>query len=506
MKNNLGVSPGILPTIIALFPLLPLIGSVTKADERALVWLSATKVLANPLSLFFDPIIQIPTFLDRGNFRPIARLLENINYSAVFLFSELTNSPIQLGLGLVNLASAFFLFWTVVFVARKTLLYFEVPLPYGLRILIGLLFATMMGLFGYGSSLNLFTSVYFQTASIAILLTFLATAMILFDKRDKKLTLVLLSLLGLLSASINELVYVGAAAVGLIAPLLIFYLPQLKNKIHWIFLRYLFFVASFLTVFIPSRLMANRCSSLDSCYDVSSVSLNEEALSGLFILRAFTWLPNYLFQVAGNVQVRPILLFILILGAVASFIILRRKLPLKIDAQAIGEPKPHMILILAGSTLLLVDGFMMSLSPEVQSIGWSYQFRDHGLQVGSAILLFLGLYQGIVGLWSIKRIRLFRIVHSVTLGILISSSAASLLWNNSVVDMEKSNAINYADRTLNYHLSVFVVGDLQNDLRCEAEKLHLDLYSESGQNWRHDWLMNAVNSYTNQRYSNNFCE
>ena len=75
----------------ALVVVIPLLGFSLQEDDRRRIYTAAHQFGTNPLKAILHAYRTIDGFLDKGNFRPVGRALENIERIFVFASAEATS-------------------------------------------------------------------------------------------------------------------------------------------------------------------------------------------------------------------------------------------------------------------------------------------------------------------------------------------------------------------------------------------------------------------------------
>ena len=281
----------------ALIVVIPLVGFSLQEDDRRRIYTAAHQFGSNPLEAIHHAYRTIDGFLNKGNFRPVGRSLENIERIFVFASAETTGLPPHIAQGAIRLAIvsclAIVAMLAVSAIARSA----RPPLGEHLAVtLYPMILGTTLVAANPSSPITRYPLLIIGSV-VCILLTALVIARD-DDMEPRPLSWhepVLMALLGAVSAASYDLVYAAppiavafAAARHVAAGRPISRLPRIAA-----FRRWTIYSGGFLAVFAPMRaVIAYRCSQR-SCYSGSGVSL--PGLPGEFgelaVGRALTGLP-----------------------------------------------------------------------------------------------------------------------------------------------------------------------------------------------------------------------
>ena len=267
------------PSVIVV---VPLVGHSLLGDDRRRLYGAANDVGSNPLRGIGHSLDTVGPFLDRGNFRPLGRAVENIERAAVFDISEATGLAPHAVNGVLRLVLiamlAFGSFGLVSAVLRSAgigrLSRHPVVMLYPM-----ILAATLVA----GDHYSPITS--YNLILIGSVILMLATA--LWVARDEDMAPrrlawhepVAMLGLGAVLASTYDLLYLAPllaaafvmtrAAAGSVTRQLL----RMASVRRWMYL-----TAGFLAVFIPTRIeIAKRCSG-SPCYVASDAELTTDVV------------------------------------------------------------------------------------------------------------------------------------------------------------------------------------------------------------------------------------
>ena len=337
-------------------------------------------------------------FLNRGNFRPIGRFLENFQYSAIYEFAEATSLAPHAVQGLVRLGLlsllalvANELVWALMRSAgarRRTPLLLVYPMVLAAVLVAG----------GSGSPIVLFPFLFIGSV-VLVLAVALAVA------RDKDMQIrpllpmerVALGLLGAAAAMVYDLVYVApAVAAAFIAGRAVASrLPAREVLRTAAARRWAYLLAGFLAVFIPTRIeIATRCGQR-TCYDRTDIEPSSEVL-GLLPERVISGVPlagwRYVADRLGsggrldlaNVASNSVLVVLAVAAvAVAVVVSVRACRAVGIDDRdaALNQEGQFSWLRLAGG--VAVVGSAVALFPALL-VSFSTWLQQHRVPVGAA--------------------------------------------------------------------------------------------------------------------------
>lgn len=273
---------------------LPLVGHSLLGDDRRRLYQAARLVGSHPLKALDASFENIDTFLDRGNFRPLGRALENLERALVFDFAEATGLPPHavngalrvILMALVAIASGTVVAALVRSADAASVTHIPAAVLYPM-VLAGMLVA--------GDHYSPMTSyMLVLTGSVIVIL---ATGLSVARDRDMRarrlalhevLTMIgfgavlamTYDLLFLAPPFAGAFVVARAAASGSMAKL--FRLASLRR---WVYLS-----AGFLAVFVPARIEIIRRCRLSACYSATDPDFTVDAL-GRTVDRLLTGLP-----------------------------------------------------------------------------------------------------------------------------------------------------------------------------------------------------------------------
>jgi hypothetical protein len=273
--------PALTAAALTFAVVLPLAGMALRADERFKIYRYGAHHAGEPTGVLTYPIESIGPFLRLGNFRPLGRLVEHGQFLLAYETVNLAAIPTHLANGLWRIltisAAAAVLVW---FVARFTGPGTGQGAAYGL--LAGVLFAgTLVGA-GNVSAVVMFSTMYFGSAIIVLLVCGAFVAVRGGEERTspRRGILVTFGVLGAVCASFNELTYL---ALPLSAITVLATVPGHERDGSFLerlgrtgqLQRWIAFALGFSAIFLPVRVAIYRiCSQPGAeCYEQTHVTL-----------------------------------------------------------------------------------------------------------------------------------------------------------------------------------------------------------------------------------------
>jgi hypothetical protein len=202
--------PALTAATLTFVVVLPLAGMALRADERFKIYRYGAHHAGDPAGVLTYPIESIGPFLRLGNFRPLGRLVEHAQFLVAYETVNLAAIPTHIANGLWRIltisATAAVLVW---FVARFTGPGTGQGAAYGL--LAGVLFAATLVGAGNVSAVVMFSTMYFGSAIIVLLVCGAFVAIRRAGERTSPThgRLVAFAALGAVCASFNELTYLA---------------------------------------------------------------------------------------------------------------------------------------------------------------------------------------------------------------------------------------------------------------------------------------------------------
>jgi len=271
----------------AIAAAFPSIAASPEADERFHIYTFTARFGANPWKIVRYAYDTVPDFLDRGNFRPLGRIVEWSGQVFVGELALLLNIPVNLSLGILRLISvavlAASLLWLVSAVLdRPSEADASGVLLPASAVMVGASFLVSQT----GGPVNLFAWLYLGTGAISVLASRAFARADLYGGPVSRSSAVRFVLLGVLLASTNEVtaIAIPLSLVVIVARSVVLGIPIGVGLLRLgAFRAWLFQLAGFLSVFAPVRIaIASRCGG-DVCYSASDFALTSaypEAIVG----------------------------------------------------------------------------------------------------------------------------------------------------------------------------------------------------------------------------------
>ena len=257
----------------------PSIALSPEADERFGVYLSTAKFGVNPLRIVRHGYDSIPQFLERGNFRPLGRVIEWSGHVLAGQISLFFNVPVNISLGTLRLVAVATLAFAIVWLVEAV-----IQVPSGgradrralLPVVSALVGASFLGSQTHGP-VNMFPWVYLGTSAVVVFAARLMASEELFVEGSIRWSRRIgFALLGVALASTNEVTAIAIpfSAVVVVARGVVLGVPF---NSRWRRLRAVrawgYQLAGFLVVFVPVRLfIASQCAG-GNCYTASDFAL-----------------------------------------------------------------------------------------------------------------------------------------------------------------------------------------------------------------------------------------
>lgn len=270
-----GVGASALAAAIAVAPTwnLPLQG-----DEKYAIYVEATAFRGNPLRAFSLSIREVPQFLDKGNFRPLGRLLgEHLPHYLDWTVAELLGVRVERVVTVMSGLAAFALIATIL----TAIEYLWPPLAknrVGILAIVTFVAASLASV-GLTAPLIVFPAVYLLSTAVTIGLSAWALGPIeapsaLHPPGRRAVTILGLLVAGAASAAFNELVTVGVWSTLVVA---VARHLSTRQSIRVSAQRLLPFLGGNVVVLIAARLaMSSRTA--DQLYDGSEMHLSASAV------------------------------------------------------------------------------------------------------------------------------------------------------------------------------------------------------------------------------------
>ncbi|WP_109473682.1 hypothetical protein [Ornithinimicrobium cavernae] len=358
----------LLPVVV----LLPLLHLPLVADHRFNIFRYGGDLTRNPWEIIAAPISSVPNYLGHGNFRPLARMVEQGQDFLALSLSRVTDLPVPMALRVVALVFAVLVCVAAVLWAET--LSREGPALSGRPSALALLTALTFPMFlvaSTGSAVVLYTSLYACSVAVVLLVASWTSRRAGFDsRRAGPVLLVAAVLIGAAMAAFNEITYLAVplAVVTVAARGLLTLRMRLVDVLVSRAARVVLAAAvGFAAVLVPVRLLiAERCAD-GGCYAASDLSVTEAALPALGhrLLSAVPpvpWLAAEPSPQRWVPQTDPVLLGSL--GALAVLVLLTAW---EVRTRHLPPWRVVLVVVLAGLALLVGSSLAMALTTEVQN-------------------------------------------------------------------------------------------------------------------------------------------
>jgi hypothetical protein len=499
-------APWLRAAAVPVLVVVPLLGAAPKADNRFNPYRFGGEYADRPWHVVTEQVASIPGYLERGNFRPLGRMLERSLDLSTYLTSTAFTLPMNVALRLVHLVAV------AVLTIALLVLVETVTAPSPLRrtplstasLLVPFAFAAGLVAAGSLSTVVMFTDLYFL--STALVLAVASGAARYGSLTRERLSLggaALAVVVGAALASFNEVTYlapplalVAVVARGRLTLALPWRALVRSAAVKALVLGWL----GFLVVLVPIRFVIARNCADGSCYDNSAIAVGPELLPALWH-RLTSWQPVSFYRGVANefdlwVQVRnPVtLLLVLALAYLASGAL--REVP---HRRPLARREVAALALLGGAILVL-GASMAATSEAVQRLvseGWSLGsgWRETQLTVAGASLLVVAGAQ----LLAVRRPRVTT-VGVVGLAVL---AATTLVTNQGLAQRQAADDEAVVHNAIAVAVNNFVDDDAGDALRCRLFEDFVTMYPDRDE-W-HTRLERALDAATQARYSRDFC-
>lgn len=505
------------PAVAASFAVAaaaPSIGASPEADERFHIYTHTARFGANPWRLVKHAFETVPDFLDRGNFRPLGRIVEWSGQVFVGELSLLLNIPINISLGILRLISVAALASAVLWLASAVL---ERPgatdSRSGLLPACALMVGSSFLVSQTGGPVNLFAWLYLGTGALVVLAARLLANAELYTGSLSRRRGILFVFLGVALASTNE---VTAIAIPLGLVVIVTRSLVLRVSLGRAITRmpairaWGLQLVGFLAVFVPVRLViAARCTGVD-CYSASDVALTSAYPETVVGRMATGFVPTQwaegmssdsLDALAGRSGIAVLIGFVVIVTPViVSYV---RKWG-AIDAQA-PDSVSVAALGLLGAGLAFAATSLISLSQVLQdpSLRVGLAWRDSALATPGIALSLAAL---LVSIAHNERLRasVAPRLGIATVGIFAVFMSFMTTW--SVGEATKADPERVLNNRIAFEAVVFSEGAEANAYRCGLLAAWTESYRDKNWEWRPDQLRYALTDFVRYAHgASDFC-
>ena len=259
----------------------PLLGYSLLGDDRRRLYEAARRFGSDPLAALSHSFDAVDGFLDRGNFRPLGRAVENIERGFVFDAAEATGLAPHAVIGVLRLAMIALLALVAGRVVSAVMGAAGAGSGHPAVVLYPMVLATTLVAADHDSPITKYPFVV--VGSVALVLACGLWVAREHDMRARRLSWhepVLMVVLGAVAASTYDLLYLAPALAGaFMAARHAATGRPARELLHTAALRrWAWLSVGFAAVFVPVRIeIARRCSET-LCYSASEVELSADAL------------------------------------------------------------------------------------------------------------------------------------------------------------------------------------------------------------------------------------
>jgi hypothetical protein len=457
---------------VPLVVLAPLIALAPTADHRFNVYWHGADFLNHPLHLVTENVRTIPLYFDRGNFRPLGRMLEGGVDLAAFLLMELLDLPANEAFRLVSFLAAAVLTVAAVVFAESVLargrLFGSAPS----RLAATVPFAVGAGFVAAGatSTTVLFGGLYLLSTALVITVAAVACRAVTTGvTRLGRVRGILAVLAGAALAAFNELAYL-ALPLAVVAVLVrgrivlgLGWRPMLTGAgarlvgLLWL---------GFLPVFIPVRaIIYGNCADGD-CYTGSDLAIGGDALV-TWPNRMLSWLPPLTWQTATRGADGSWLVGLLPLVALLLLALLAWRTALDLPRLSPVDRRQAYGLAVVAAVLLALGAALAALNGEVQAAAvegrWGLGWRDSGVTGVGGALVVLALYHAVLGRAAQRRRQQWA---AIALLLLTGVATVSAAANKSYSDATGSGRSAILNNRIAQEIADFDTTAAGNERRC----------------------------------------
>jgi hypothetical protein len=511
-----------LVALLAATVTLPLMSLALRADERFHPYNFGAQWSASPWRVVAYPLSVTPDYLRLGNFRPLGRILEHLNFLVQYQLFLVTNLPMNVVLGLVRIGSAVLLGLTVVWFARRfarsgpTEVTSAGSQARSLGFLVALIYPALLTYTGNLSSLVVFSGLYFQATAIVLLVAGAFLSPTLYGSSGLRGRAVVgFVALGAVTAATNEMVYLAvlvAAAVVIVQAWRFSLTPSaLLHTAAW--KASIAAAIGFVAVFLPTRLWIWAiCRAPDAaCYPASEVSFSgwSPGLWGARVVASTPlrtwWTLRGTYELTALVA-RVLLPLLVVVGA--AVIHHRRTVDQRMRSEVADEgaalrggPRLDATLfgpVVIGAVLVAGAAMLSSLSTVIQESGNPYiSWRESPAAFAGLALLLAGLAQLVISKTGWTR--------SVTAAVIVVASVGVALSFSSNVarqGREASDARNLLADRMAVEAASFDRSPEGDARRCLLLEEFEELHDDPSQLER---VQRGLDRTAQQRHGTDFC-
>ena len=528
----------------------PLISLALHSDQRISIYEFTARFGVNPIRVITENIREIPDFISKGNFRPVGRFIFYMEEVLRWELAATFGVPPHIVQGIIRLIMVGLLAW----VATRLVILLHRSQPYGVNETIETQRFLFGGIAGRSRAIPSLVELFpplvastivvnhslhpvsffpmfliFVTICILGIPQYIASDKGMYSQGITRSDAILSVLLGLLTPMIYELLY--------ILPVMCILVIILRTRLIGLSIqeliststlaRFTLFLGSFMTVFIPSRILISHACSLNQCYGNTDLAISDMSMNQ-WIGRVLTGHPLYewlsilgggkigsfrlgwIKDLAGNVA------HLLI---VVGFLLLMARIVRRLaKSQSAGQERLNggglgLSFIVLGGALVLLPTLMVSLSRGMQE--WNdagkglHQWRDTLLvQVGWALIMY-GILTIIVSSrdTQARKTQEGNPLHTVPTVIAVGLVIALILTfiaNANFADYRRSREVSKIVNLISMAAIEFEDTEEGSAMRCHLLVQYSELACDSC--WHSGVrLTEQLNNLSNDRYSADFC-
>ena len=496
---------------------IPAVANSLQADERFSIYANSGKYGLNLYRIIFDAFRTTPFYIQRGNFRPIGRAWEWSTHAVIGHFGVAFRIPMNYSLGVARVVIAAMFAFTFVRFFEKLLAkpgpnFVKEPRVSLLLLFISAIVPASLVVSHQSGPLNLFPVLYVGTSAMVLLSVFPFMSMRVLQNGSLKVSEVLkFSFIGFLLASINEIAFIGIPLIGLTLCCRYFLthasfsLAKFRSTIG--VKAFFVTISSFLTIFVPIRVLILLSCQANACYSASSFEISN-AFPSTLVRRVFTgflpsqWVRSFSFGVPFEqlLRVGPLLLFALslLLIPVAS----NRGPQTSINMVKADQLKDFFVVGVMLVAVAVIPATLVSTSADVQSnrLPVGVPWRESVLTTPTATAFLLLPLVFLLQTFVKRRPSYFWRIFAITLALV--SSLATL----SVSQKASTNPEGMLNNRIALALVDFDLSGSGNTHRCSLLTDWAEIYNDKNGPDRPKQLQQSLDLYVSRFYAvTHFC-
>lgn len=402
--------------LVPLTVLAPLAAMAPTADHRYNVYWHGAMFHDNPLRIVPHTVVSLDDYLERGNFRPLGRMVEKSLDLLAFEVGKLLSVPVNVPFRLVSFLAAMVLTVVAVLFAESVVargrLFAQAPSTLTATVP----FAVAAGFVAAGSlsTVVLFGSLYMLSTALVLGVAALACRAVTRDggddgrqrvgrRRIGSWRVVGAVLAGMALASFNEIAYLAlplATAAVVVRGRWILGLSWRRlltgRALRLIGLLWLGFLPVFLAV---RAIIYGYCRDGD-CYTGSDIVLGP-AVPGTFAVRMISWLPPMMWQNATRADDTPWLVGPVLVAALLVLGWLGWRAARQLPRLTAVDRRQALGLAVLALMLLTLGAALGGLNGEVQGIvakgRWGQGWRDTAITTAAGGLVVVAVLHALLG-------------------------------------------------------------------------------------------------------------